>query len=108
MISRIWHGWTAHENADAYENLLCGEVFTGIKARRLPGFIDIQLLRRQLDNEVEFITIMRFENIEAIKEFAGQDYEACVVPPKARELLSRFDERSQHYEIRISENEAEV
>jgi hypothetical protein len=56
---------------------------------------------------VEFITIMRFESIEAIKEFAGQGYEAWVVPLKARELLSRFDERSQHYEIRIDENEAE-
>ena len=53
-------------------------------------------------------TIKRFESIEAIKEFAGQDYEACVVPPKARELLSRFDDRSQHYEIRIAESEAEA
>ena len=108
MISRIWHGWTSHEKADAYENLLREEVFTGIKGRRIPGFIDIQMLRRPSDNEVEFVTIMRFESIEAIKEFAGQDYEACVVPPKARELLSRFDERSQHYEIRIAENEAEA
>jgi antibiotic biosynthesis monooxygenase (ABM) superfamily enzyme len=108
MISRIWHGWTSHENAEAYENLLREEVFKGIKRRRIPGFVDIQMLCRQLDNEVEFITIMRFESIEAIKRFAGQDYEACLVPPKARELLSRFDERSQHYEIRIAESEAEA
>ena len=106
MISRIWHGWTSPKNADAYENLLREEVFTGIKGRRIPGYVDIQMLRRPLENEVEFVTIMRFESIESIKEFAGQDYEACVVPLKARELLSRFDERSQHYEIRIAENEA--
>jgi len=106
MISRIWHGWTSPKNADAYENLLRKEVFTGIKGRHIPGFVDIQMLRRPLESEVEFVTIMRFESIESIKAFAGQDYEACVVPQKARELLSRFDERSQHYEIRIAENEA--
>jgi antibiotic biosynthesis monooxygenase (ABM) superfamily enzyme len=103
MISRIWHGWTSPENADAYEDLLREEVFTGIKGRRIPGFIGIQMLRRPLRNEVEFVTIMRFESIASVKEFAGEDHEACVVPPKARELLSRFDERSQHYEIRIAE-----
>ena len=108
MISRIWHGWTSPQNADAYEKLLREEVFTGIKIRKIPGFIGIQMLRRPLDNEVEFITIMRFESLDAVREFAGEDYEACVVPPKARELLSRFDQRSQHYEIRISESEAEA
>lgn len=108
MISRIWHGWTTPENADSYESLLREEVFTGIKGRGIPGFVDIQMLRRPLGNEVEFVTIMRFESIEAIKMFAGEDYEACVVPAKARELLSRFDQRSQHYEIRISEKQATV
>jgi len=63
MISRIWHGWTSPKNADAYENLLREEVFTGIKGRRIPGFVDIQMLRRPLENEVEFVTIMRFEEI---------------------------------------------
>jgi antibiotic biosynthesis monooxygenase (ABM) superfamily enzyme len=105
MISRIWHGWTSPQKADAYEKLLREEVFTGIKVRKIPGFVDIQMLRRPMDKEVEFITIMRFESFDAVREFAGEDYEACVVPPKARELLSRFDQRSQHYEIRISENE---
>ena len=56
MISRNWHGWTSHEKAETYENLLREEVFTGIKGRRIPGFVDIQMLRRPLDNEVEFIT----------------------------------------------------
>jgi hypothetical protein len=43
---------------------------------------------------------MRFDSLEAVRAFAGDDYEVAVVPPKARELLSRFDARSQHYEIR--------
>jgi hypothetical protein len=101
MISRIWHGWTSPDNAEAYESLLRDEIFVRIKSRRINGFKDIQLLRRNLYNEVEFVTIMRFESIDAIREFAGEDYEACVVPPEARAVLSRFDARSQHYEIRI-------
>ena len=97
MISRIWHGWTTHENADAYESLLNEEIFVGIKNSRIKGFKDIQLLRRNVGDEVEFITIMRFDSIDAVREFAGDDYEACVVPPSARRVLKRYDQRSQHY-----------
>ncbi|MCX8159586.1 MAG: antibiotic biosynthesis monooxygenase [Candidatus Saccharicenans sp.] len=100
MISRIWHSWTTKKNADIYEKLLRNEIFVEIKNRNIKGFIDIQLLRRDIRDEVEFITIMRFASIEAVQEFAGKDYEAGVVPPKARAILNRFDERSQHYEIR--------
>ena len=100
MISRIWHGYTTPENADAYESLLKGEIFAGIRGRAIPGFEEIQLFRRDLGNEVEFITVMWFDSIESVRAFAGQDYEAAVVPPKARSVLKRFDERSQHYEVR--------
>jgi len=100
MIGRIWHGYTTHENADQYESLLKSEIFIGIRGRNIPGFQEIQLFRRDLEKEVEFITIMWFDSIESVRVFAGADYEAAVVPLKARELLSRFDERSQHYEIR--------
>ena len=100
MVSRIWHGYTSHENADAYEGLLKGEIFTGIEGRKIPGFQGIQLFRRNLANEVEFITVMWFDSLYSVRAFAGEDYEAAVVPPKARALLARFDERSQHYEVR--------
>src|SRR4051794_32647139 len=99
MISRIWHGWTRPENADAYESLLRHEIFLGIQERRIAGFRGIQLLRRNLGAEVEFVTLMEFDSLAAVRAFAGDDYEAAVVPPQARVLLSRFDERSQHYEI---------
>lgn len=100
MIGRIWHGYTTPENADLYETLLKEEIFVGIHDRNIPGFQEIQLFRRNLGSEVEFITIMRFDDLESVRAFAGEDYEAAVVPPKARAVLSRFDERSQHYEIR--------
>lgn len=100
MISRIWHGWATPANADAYEELLQEEIFVGIKNREIPGFRGIQLLRRKSGDEVEFVTIMRFDSLDAVRSFAGEDHEVAVVPPKARALLAHFDERSQHYEVR--------
>jgi len=100
MIGRIWHGWTTPKNADAYEALLKEEIFIGIGNRQIAGYRGIQLFRRNLGKEVEFITIMQFESLEAVRAFAGEDYEVAVVPPKARALLARFDGRSQHYEIK--------
>jgi hypothetical protein len=99
MIARIWHGWTTPANADAYERLLRTEIFPGILARKVTGFRDIQLLRRDAGEEVEFITIMNFDSLDAVIAFAGPNYEEGVVPPKARAVLSRFDATSQHYEI---------
>jgi antibiotic biosynthesis monooxygenase (ABM) superfamily enzyme len=100
MISRIWHGWTTPANADAYEELLREEIFGGIANRHIPGYRGIQLLRRAIGDEVEFVTVMRFDDLEAVRAFAGDDYEIAVVPPKARAILAHFDARSQHYEVR--------
>jgi len=100
MISRIWHGWTTPENADAYERLLRHEIIEGFKDRKIDGFRRMHILRRILGEEVEFTTIMRFDSIESIKVFSGENYEASVVPPEARALLSRFDTHAQHYEVK--------
>ena len=99
MIARLWHGWTTPENADIYENLLKTEIFPGIAGKGADGYRCIRLLRRKHEKEVEFITMMEFDSWEAVKQFAGEDYERAYVPPKAREVLARFDERSRHYEL---------
>ncbi|CAN5639309.1 antibiotic biosynthesis monooxygenase [soil metagenome] len=99
MIARIWHGYASFENADSYEHLLQEEIFEGIRGREIKGFKNIQLLKRKLQDKTEFITIMMFDSIEAVKAFAGEDYETAVVPEKARKLLSSFDATSQHYEV---------
>lgn len=97
MINRVWHGWTTPENAGAYEQLLREEVLPGI--HRVAGFKGARLLRRQTKkDEVEFIVITIFDSLDAVKQFAGEDYEVAVILPPARKLLSRFDERSAHYE----------
>lgn len=96
MIARIWHGWTAPANADAYENLLRTRILPGIQqAHDCKG---IHLFRRAAGDEVEFITLLFFDSLDTIRKFAGEDYAVAVVPPEARKLLARFDQRSQHYE----------
>ncbi|MHA1957510.1 MAG: antibiotic biosynthesis monooxygenase [Candidatus Thorarchaeota archaeon] len=99
MISRVWHGWTNRDNADAYENLLRNEIFTNIAKQSIMGFQGIHLLRRDVDDGVEFVTIMWFDTLDAVRAFAGEEYEVAVVPPEARQLLSRFDEVSAHYQV---------
>jgi heme-degrading monooxygenase HmoA len=96
MISRVWRGWTSAENADAYQKLLREEILPGI--HRVPGFKGAQVSRRDLKNEVEFLVITRFDSFEAVKGFAGEDYEVPVIEPEARKLLARFDARAAHYE----------
>ncbi|HRX03029.1 MAG TPA: antibiotic biosynthesis monooxygenase [Anaerolineae bacterium] len=105
MIARLWHRWTTNDNAAAYEVLLTEEIFNGIQNRHIPGFKSIQLLVRPLGDEVEFVTLMLFDSLDAVKEFAGEDYEVAVVPPAARALLAHFDARSQHYVVK-AQNDA--
>jgi len=101
VISRIWHGWTALENACAYEALLRTEIFPEIFAKEITGFQRIELFRRTLVDEVEFMTVMWFMSMDAVREFAGDDYESAYVPDAARKILARFDARAQHYEVCI-------
>jgi antibiotic biosynthesis monooxygenase (ABM) superfamily enzyme len=97
VIARIWHGWTTPENADAYEEFLRTKMFPSI--HRVPGYLGADLLRRVDGDEIAFITITRFESLDAVRSFAGEDHEQAVIEPEAQALLSRFDERSTHYEL---------
>lgn len=96
MISRLWRGWTTVGNADAYETLLRTKILPGIHGVR--GYKGAYLLRRNVAAGVEFATLTLWESMDAIREFAGEDHEVAVISPEARKLLSRFDERSLHYE----------
>lgn len=99
-VKRIWHGYASHENADAYEKLLDEVVFPSIEAKRIPGYRSIELLRRAAGDVVEFITVMTFDELQNVIDFQGEDYEKAYVPDAAQALLERWDDRSQHYELR--------
>lgn len=96
MIARIWHGWTEPGNADAYHQLLQTKILPGI--HRVKGYRGAYLLRREAGAEVEFITITMWENMEAVREFAGPERAHAVVPQEAQKLLKRYDAASVHYE----------
>ena len=100
MIGRLWRGWTGGGNADAYEDLLRTTVLPGI--RRVDGYRGAYVLRRDVEEGVEFVTLTLFESLDAVRAFAGEDHETAVVPPAARALLARFDERAVHYEIAVA------
>lgn len=102
MILRYWRGWTTPDNADAYQKLVSGQILPGIAARRLDGYHGAYLLRRDLDQEVEFATVMIFDSLDNVRAFAGDDYETAYVPPAARAVLARFDEKSAHYETLLT------
>jgi hypothetical protein len=102
MISRVWHGWTTPGNADTYERLLRAEILPGIAAKRIAGYHGAHLLRRDAGPEVEFVTILWFDSLDAVRGLAGDDYEVAYVPPQARRVLTRFDARSQHYETLLT------
>jgi hypothetical protein len=99
MICRIWHGWTTRENADAYERTVRSDVIPGIEAMRMPGFRHIDLMRRELDDQVEFVTAMWFDDVDSIKAFMGDDYTVSHVPATARAVLARYDQRAAHYAV---------
>ena len=72
------------------------------QSRRVRGFTGIRLPRGARGEEVECVTIVLFDSLDAVRESVGEDYEPAVVPEKAKAMLSRFDERSQHHEVKAA------
>jgi antibiotic biosynthesis monooxygenase (ABM) superfamily enzyme len=101
MIARIWHGWTKPADAKTYEKMLRDEIFPSIAARNIAGYHGAELFIREDGDKVEFVTLLRFDSMDAVKEFSGGDGSRPVIYPKAEALLTRMDERSQHYRIAI-------
>ena len=100
MISRVWHGWTTPKDAEEYERMLRTDILPGI--HRVRGYQGAYLLRREDKDEVEFVTITMFENLDAVRGFAGEDYTRPVIHPRAQQLLTRFDAHSAHYETLLT------
>jgi len=98
-IKRVWHGWTTKENANNYLSILQTKVIPGIEAKKIPGFTKIEVLRIELSDEVEFVTIMTFESLQNVISFQGEDYTNCYVPDIAKKVLKRWDLKVQHYDL---------
>lgn len=98
MIARVWHGYTKPEHADAYESLLKPELLPDISKAK--GYKGSYLMRRNLGNEVEFITILLWDSLDAVRNAAGHaDYETSIIPEERRKYLAHYDAKAAHYEI---------
>jgi heme-degrading monooxygenase HmoA len=97
MIARVWRGWAPLATADDYQRHYETEVSGHLRA--VNGFRGARLLRRNAGPEVMFTSITFFINLDAIRGFAGDDYELAVVEKSARQALSRWDERVSHHEV---------
>ena len=100
MIARIWHGWTKLAEAETYKNMLRDEIFPSIAARDIKGYHGAELFIREHDDETEFITLLRFNSMDAVKEFAGADETKPVIFPGVEKLLTRM-EPARHYLVAI-------
>lgn len=98
VIGRLWRGWTASGDADAYEGLLNDTVLPGLAG--IDGYRGGFVLRRDEGEEVEFAVLNLFESLDAVRAFAGDDYETPVFEPEARRLLARVEPVARHYEVR--------
>ena len=98
MIGRVWRGWTSAENADAYEKLLREIVYPGLQT--IEGYAGGYILRHDNQDETEFVTVNFFDSLDAVKAFAGPNYEVPVFEPEARHLLSKVEPIARHYDVR--------
>jgi heme-degrading monooxygenase HmoA len=105
VICRTWNGWTTPDDADAYEHVVSTEVLPGIAAMGISGFRGVHLLRRDLEDEVEFTTLIWFDSIDSVRDFMGDDCSVAHVPPNAQAVLSRWDDRADHHEVRMTPDE---
>ena len=97
MISRHWKGIARPGRADEYIRHL--ETETVPQLKRLPGFVDISILRRDAGAGTEFQIVTRWTSLDAIAAFAGHDVTVAVVPPNVRDLMISYDPEVVHYDI---------
>jgi len=100
MIARHWRGWTTLLNADAYEHLLRSKVLPELKT--IAGYRGGYILRNDGAEESEFLVINFFDSLDAVRKFAGANYNAPVFEPEAKALLSRFEPLASHYDVRVA------
>jgi heme-degrading monooxygenase HmoA len=97
LIARHWRGVARAEAADRYAAHLETATFPALA--RIDGFVSAVVLRRPLDDGVEFVVVTTWRSMAAIVRFAGARPEDAVVPHEVRDMMVAFDRQVTHYEI---------
>lgn len=97
MVARIWHGTTKAENYEAYTAFMKSEAIPDY--RKTNGFKKLIFLRNIENNIGHFTLITFWENLEVIKNFAGDDFERAKYYPEDTTYLLAFEEKVKHYEV---------
>ena len=97
MIARIWHGRVPTAKAEAYRDFLNRKAIPDYRA--VPGNLGVYILERREGEVTHFITLTFWEDLEAIRRFAGDDPEKAKYYDEDRDFLLEFESRVQHYEV---------
>ena len=99
-IIRTWKGWTTLLNAPIYEDMLINEVFPSVKKKGVDGLEKVSISTLKKEKEVEFFLVLQFDSLDAVKSFAGENYEKAYIPDNAKAVLLRYDDSAQHFELK--------
>lgn len=97
MIARIWKGRTRVEDAEKYTEFMKSRAVPDYKST--DGFVKLTFLKRTDDNYAYFDLITFWENMEVIKNFAGNDVEKAKYYPEDKDFLIDFPEKVTHFEV---------
>lgn len=99
-IIRTWKGWATLKNAPIYEDMLINEVFPAVKKKGVDGLEKVSISTMEKQDEVEFFLVLQFNSLQAVKVFAGENYEKAYIPDNAKRVLLRYDETAQHFALK--------
>jgi heme-degrading monooxygenase HmoA len=97
VIARIWTGAVRSKDGDAYAEYMRSTGLAGYQGT--PGNRGAWMLRRDVDDRTEFVMFTLWDSLEAVKAFAGEDYEAAVYYSEDERYLIARDLRVKHYEV---------
>jgi heme-degrading monooxygenase HmoA len=103
-IGRMWRGWANSDQAAGYEAVFRDVVLPEL--RDVAGCRGAYLLRRDDADGAEFVTLTLFDSLDAVRAFAGEQYETAVISDEARAVLRDFETTARHFTIVVAPDNA--
>jgi heme-degrading monooxygenase HmoA len=101
MIARFWTARTTPAQAPGYAAHFRNQVLASL--REVDGYLGAKLLERETADGCELVVITFWQSLEAVKQFAGADYEQAVVSEAVVPLLLDYDRSVKHYEVGVED-----